>query len=93
MTVILRVIGFADASFANNHDVSKQLGHICFLSDRNGNSVSIDFKPSKSKRIVRSAIAGEVIASSDLFDVAVTLVAELGYVFGRKIPIQLCTDS
>ncbi len=91
--MILRVIGFADASFANNHDIWTHLGHIWFLSDCYGNSVSMYFKPYKSKRIVRSAIVGEVIASSDLFDVAVTLLAELGYIFGRKIPIQLCTDS
>ncbi len=35
----LCVVGFADASFANNHHMSTQLGHICFLSDRYGNSV------------------------------------------------------
>ncbi len=40
----LRVVGFSDASFASNHDLSTQLGHICFLADENGNSVPIDFK-------------------------------------------------
>ncbi len=73
--------------------MSTQLGHICFFSDRYGNSVPISFKSYKSKRIVRSAIAGEVIAFSDLFDVAVTLTAELGDVFGRQIRVQLFTDS
>ena len=29
----LKVIGFSDASFANNADLSSQLGHICFLGD------------------------------------------------------------
>ncbi len=38
-------------------------------------------------------MAGEVIAFSDLFDIAVTLAAELGDVFGRQIPVQLFTDS
>ncbi len=46
----------------------------------------ISFKSYKSKRIVRSAMAGEVIAFSDLFDIAVTLAAELGDVFGRHDP-------
>ncbi len=89
----LRVVVFADASFANNHDLSTQLGHICFLSDWFGNSVPNDFKSYKSKRIVRSAMAGEVIAFSDLFDVPVTLATELSDVFGRQIPVQLPTDS
>lgn len=88
-----RVVGFADASFANNDDLSTQLGHICLLVDDSNRSVPIHFKSYKSKRIVRSAMAGEVIAFSDLFDVAATLSAELGDLLGRKIPVQLLTDS
>ncbi len=37
-------------------------------------------------------MGGEVIAFSDLFDRACTLVAEIGAVYGRKIPVQLLTD-
>ena len=40
----LRVVGFADASLANNHDLLTQLGHISFLADGFGNSVPIQFK-------------------------------------------------
>lgn len=89
----LRVIGFADASFANNHDLSTQLGHICFLSDAHCRSVPIAFRSYKSRRVVRSAMAGEVIAFSDLFDVSASLASELGQVYGRKIPVHLFTDS
>lgn len=39
----VRIVGFADASFANNADLSTQLGHICFLMDQNGSSVPINF--------------------------------------------------
>ncbi len=45
----LCVFCLADASFANNYDMSTQLGHICFLSDRYGNSVPTSFKSYKSK--------------------------------------------
>ncbi len=38
-------------------------------------------------------MGGEVIAFSDLFDRACTLAAEIGAVYGRKIPVQLLTDS
>ena len=88
----LRVVGFADASFANNHDLSTQLGHICFLSDCYGRSVPITFNSGKSKRVVRSAMAGEVIAFSDLFDIATTLASELGEIYSRRISVQLLTD-
>ncbi len=65
---------------------------ISAFSDRYGKSVPINFKSYKSKRIVRSAMAGEVIAFSDLFDVDVNLAAELGDMFGRQIPMQLFTE-
>jgi len=47
----------------------------------------------KSKRVVRSAMAGEVIAFSDLFDVAAALSSELSVLYGKNIPVQLLTDS
>ena len=37
----LRIIGFSDASFANNEDLSSQLGHIVFLGDRKNKVVLI----------------------------------------------------
>ncbi len=38
-------------------------------------------------------MARKVIASSDLLDVAPTLSAELALFFGRKVPVQLLTNS
>ena len=89
----LRVIGFADSSFANNADLSTQLGHVCFIGDDKGSVVPISFKSYKSRRVTRSAIAGEVISFSDLFDVAAVLSAELEGMLGYKVPVQLLTDS
>ena len=89
----LRVIGFADSSFANNADLSTQLGYVLFLGDDTGSVVPISFKSYKSRRVTRSAMAGEVIAFSDLFDVAAVLAAELGAMIGCKFAVQLFTDS
>lgn len=89
----LRVVGFSDASFANNYDLSTQLGHIMFLADKTGKSVPIHFKSYKSRRVVRSAMAGEVIAFSDLFDVAAALSSELKLLLDREVPVHLFTDS
>ena len=69
------------------------MGPICFIVEKHANAVPIDFKSYKSRQVVRSAMAGEVIAFSDLFDRAATLAAEIGEIFGRKIPVQLLTDS
>ncbi len=46
----LRVVGFSDASFANNYDLASQLGHIVFITDGEGNSAPIHFKSYKTRR-------------------------------------------
>ncbi len=53
----------------------------------------IDFKYYKSKRVVRSPMGGEVIEFTDLFDRGSTLAAEFSTIYGRRIPVQLFTDS
>lgn len=72
----LRIIGFSDASYANNKDFS-QLGHLCFLEHASGAVVLIRLNSYKTKRITRSVMAGEVIAFNDLFDVAAILSEKL----------------
>ena len=89
----MRVVGFADASFANNHDISTQLGHLCFLVDKHNNAVPVHFKSYKSRRVVRSALAGEFIVFSDMFNISKTLSAEISELLARSIPVQLLTDS
>lgn len=53
----IRVFGFSDASFANNHDLSTQLGHISFLVDKKCRKVLIDFNSYMSRSVVLSAMA------------------------------------
>ena len=89
----LRIIGYSDSSFANNRDLSSQLGHIGFLGDESGAAAPISFKSYKARRVTRSAMSGEVIAFSDLFDVAISFAEELGNILSKKIPVQLLTDS
>ena len=89
----IRIIGFSDSSFANNEDLSSQLGYIIFLGDQHDNVVPICFKSYKARRLTRSAMSGEVIAFSDLFDAAVTLSQKLRLLLHKDVPVQLLTDS
>ena len=89
----IRVIGYSDASFANNEDLSSQLGYICFIGDDTGAVVPFHFKSYKARRVTRSVMAAEVIAFSDLFDVATTLSQELEKLLRKRVPVQLLTDS
>lgn len=90
----LRVIGYSDASFAMNPDLSSQLGYIVFIGDNSGKVIPIQFKSYKARRVVRSAMAAELIAFGDMFDVAYTLAEELRHLHpGLHVPVKLYTDS
>lgn len=89
----LRVARYSNASFANSHDMSTQLGHINFLTDNFNASVLIQYKSYRSTRVVRSAVSGEFIAFSELFDRAMILASELEAILSRGVPVQLLTDS
>lgn len=85
--------GFSDASFANNANLSTQIGHIVFLADENNKAAPISFKSFKYRRVTRSAMEGKVITLSNMFDVAVTLSEELQTLLGYRPPTHLLTDS
>eukprot|EP00171_Calliarthron_tuberculosum_P011584 IDg11584t1 len=89
----LHVVGYSDASFASNGDLSPQLGHITLLRGASGSTIPFALKSYKAGRVTRSVLAAEVIAFSDMFDVAFTICAELEYIIGCDILLQLLTDS
>lgn len=47
----------------------------------------IYFKSSKVRRVIRFVMPGELIAFSDLFDVAVTFAEEVRVMLSKKIPV------
>lgn len=59
----VRIIQFSDVSFSNNSDLFYKLECIIFLGDQINNVVPVSFRSYKARRITRSAMAGEVIAS------------------------------
>ena len=90
----LKVVGYSDASFAMNMDNSSQLGYIVFICGGKGNVIPIHFKSYKARRVVRSAMAAELISFGDMFDLAFTLAEELRSLHPHNvIPVSLYTDS
>ena len=90
----LRIVGFSDASFASNSDLTSQLGYVCFLSDATEAVTIIAFKSYKARRVTRSVIAAEVVSFSEMFDCCFTLAEDLRSIMQVKfIPVQLYTDS
>lgn len=53
----LNVIGFSDASFSSNYDLSIQICHVAFIADNKNATVPINFKFYKFRRVISSTIA------------------------------------
>lgn len=84
---------YADASFACNDDLSSQLGFIILLCDNMNRAHVLDYASKKSKRVVRSIMAGEVYAFMDAFDTAFSIAHDLTTLLGCNVPILMFTDS
>ncbi len=55
----LYVVGYADAAFANNADLSPQLGFIALLKDKNDNAAIIHYGSWKCQRVTRRFFGAE----------------------------------
>lgn len=96
---------FADGSFANNKDLSSQIGYVIVLAEETMRTeISFSIKGNtithssvKSKRVVRSTLAGKTNGVVIGFDIAICLSATLARITERlglpRIPLILCTDS
>lgn len=87
-----RIVGFSDASFANRRELSTQLGYIIFLVDGDSNSVPIEFKSYRSRRITYSTMAEKVIAFANISDSAVTLRKVVERLLHRRVALHPLTD-
>ena len=89
----VRLVGYSDAAFANNHDLTSLLGRIILLTEEHDNAIPIVFKSYKSRRVTRSVLSAEVIAFADLFDDAFAVRTQFEEATCRAVPMHLFTDS
>ena len=96
---------FVDGSFANNSDLSSQLGFIILLANENidedhkftvrGNI--IHYTSVKSKRVTRSVLASEIYGMVAGVDMAYAISTTLRMITSQlnlpTIPTIVCTDS
>lgn len=101
----LKLFAMVDASFANNKDMSSQMGYVIVL----GNESTIDsnsfqlrgnivhWSSIKCKRITRSVLASEIYAMTHGVDIAIAIGTTINRIMERlklpKVPIVVCTDS
>ena len=98
---------FVDGSFANNKDMSSQIGYEIILANENmipyednvfelvGNL--IHYSSTKSKRVTRSVLASEIYGMVSGVDMAIAIGTTLQQITKQlnlpRIPTIICTDS
>ncbi|KAF1828306.1 hypothetical protein BDW02DRAFT_652134 [Decorospora gaudefroyi] len=101
----LKLFTLVDALFANNKDMSSQMGYVIILGNElmsnegsfriRGNIVH--WSSIKCKRITRSVLASEIYAMAHGVDIAIAIGGTIDLIMERlllsKILIVVCTDS
>ena len=101
-----KLVIFTDGSFANNKDLSSQLGFLIVLGTERRTGISHDFEiygnivhwnSSKCKRVTRSVLASELYGMVSGFDCAIALSTTLQRIVRTiglpQMPVVICTDS
>ena len=101
----LKLYVFVDGSFANNKDMSSQIGYIIVLGNEepgHDNELNIrgnivHWSSTKCKRVTRSVLASEIYGMVQGFDVGYVIHHTLNTILTRlslpRAPLVLCTDS
>ncbi len=91
--ISLKFVIFTDALFANNYDLSSQIGFVVTLVDSDGKANIIHRSSIKCKRITRSVLASELYIMVYGFDVGAMLKSTMECVLKQSVPMILYTDS
>lgn len=99
-----KIMVFTDGSFANNKDLSSQIGFVMMLVNEDFHDNEFTITGSlihctsvKCKRVTRSVLASEIYGMVSGFDIGLSIWSTLRQITNRlglaAIPLVLCTDS
>ena len=89
----LTLMVFTDASFANNQDLSSQIGYVIVLADATNKANIIHWSSTKCKRVTRSVLASELYAMAQGFDVGAVIKSSVENILNILLPMVVCVDS
>ncbi|KAI0994651.1 hypothetical protein K3495_g13530, partial [Podosphaera aphanis] len=95
---------FVDGSFANNKDLSSQIGFVIAIANEQPDEDQFTIKgnllhwsSTKSKRVTRSSLASEILAMVGGVDIGIAICSTLQMISEKlrlpRIPLIVCTDS
>lgn len=91
--VSLQLRVYTDGSFANNSDLSSQLGCLILLAAETGRCVILSFRSYKCTRVTRSVLAAEVVTFANGFDHGMLSQEQLSALYGFHMPLRILNDS
>ena len=74
----LQLVVFTDSSFANNKDLSSQIGYVICLADATKKAKIIHWSSLKCKRVTRSVLAAELYGMAHGFNIGAVIKATSG---------------
>ena len=90
----LKLVIFTDSSFANNKDLSSQIGYVIVLADDHFSANIIHWSSIKCKRVTGSVLASELYAIVHGFDIGAAIRSTIKAILQlAQLPLILCTDS
>ena len=100
-----KIIVFTDGSFANNKDLSSQIGFVLtIVNEETDNDICftiygnlVHWSSTKCKRVTRSVLASEIYGMASGFDTGLSVSTTLRMVVEQlglpTLPLIICTDS
>jgi hypothetical protein len=100
-----KLIVFVDGLFANNKDLSSQLGFVLMLVNKSANVNNtflirgnvIHYSLTKCKRVTQSVLASKIYSIVNGFNIGIAIATTLRIITERlgipAIPLVICTDS
>ena len=84
---------YSDAAFANNSELSSQLGRVVLFTDESNKAIPLLYSSYKSRRATRSVLSAEMIVFADLPDDVLAISKQLEIMLQRTIPVHMSTGS
>ena len=84
---------FTDSLFANNKDLSSQIGYVIVMADQSNNANIVHWSSTKCKRVTRSILASELYTIAHGFDIGAAIKSTAQQILHINIPLIVCTDS
>ena len=81
----LCLLAFTDILFANNRDLSSQIGYILVLVDASGRANILHWSSTKCKRVTRSVLASELYGMAHGFDMGISVKSTIDRILGTDV--------